>query len=223
MRDDDGNSALVHAAARSTAEVVRRLLDAGAKINMRNDEGRTALMHAAEAGELENVRALVAAGADYNLKDDEGKTALDFAREGEYEEVTALLVAHGAWRAANRRRGGTEEEEKALSSRSPGPEGREITPRRVAEEARTKGWQITRPLCFPLRLCGESSAQYSLKASRFLRFFFAASSCSVRKSLSELARAAGVTTLTSSPSSRPIRPPIGEVVEIVGGRSLSSE
>lgn len=58
-------------------EVVRLLLNAGAKIDERNDSGETALIVAAKSGEPEIVRMLIKAGANVNARDEDGRSALD--------------------------------------------------------------------------------------------------------------------------------------------------
>jgi len=58
-------------------EVVKFLVDAGARIDDRDARGRTALMIAAEGGRAEIVALLLARGADPSLRDQAGKRAAD--------------------------------------------------------------------------------------------------------------------------------------------------
>ena len=95
-KDEDGNTALMFAAAHDSTAALKALLDAGAKVDARNEDGRTALSLAAADGNLESVRLLVVAGADLNRRDKEGRTALTHARESDHAEVMQLLVARGA-------------------------------------------------------------------------------------------------------------------------------
>ena len=75
----------LHEAARhGHAELVRLLLERGARVNARSGTGRTALHLAAEEGHADVVRVLVDSGADVSIRDGRGKTAADRARrEGE--------------------------------------------------------------------------------------------------------------------------------------------
>ena len=58
----------------------RLLLDHGADIETRNNEGTTPLMEAAEFGDTAKIRLLLARGAKLNVKDNKGRKALDYAR-----------------------------------------------------------------------------------------------------------------------------------------------
>lgn len=77
---------------RASADLVRRLLKAGARVDGRSQGGQTALMAAAAAPDAELVRVLLAAGADRSAEDDAGRTALDYATdEGDAGTVAILL------------------------------------------------------------------------------------------------------------------------------------
>lgn len=81
-------TALMVAAGKGHAEVVKLLLSAGANLNHQAKSscgfssftsGYTALMMAADEGYAEIVKLLLSAGADVNVANGEGETALDVA------------------------------------------------------------------------------------------------------------------------------------------------
>ena len=75
----------------------RRLIDAGASLDLRSECDETALMNAARLGQLGAVRALIAAGADVNATRPDGATALFCATlAGQAEAVRALMDEGGA-------------------------------------------------------------------------------------------------------------------------------
>ena len=91
-------TALIAAAHLGHAEVVRRLIAAGAPLDHVNNLGWTALIEAVVLGDggpdhQAVARALVAAGADRDLGDRQGATPLDLARARGYAEMTAILEA----------------------------------------------------------------------------------------------------------------------------------
>ncbi len=71
-------------------EVVKYLLDAGARIDDRDSRGRTALMIAAEGGRAEIAALLLARGADPSLKDQAGKRAADLTSLSSLRERLAV-------------------------------------------------------------------------------------------------------------------------------------
>ena len=92
-----GDTALIHAADKGHAEVVRALLDVdGIDVNYSNNAGSTALSLAADKGHVEVVRALLAAGATVNHASDHGYTALSLAADKGHVEVVRALLAAGA-------------------------------------------------------------------------------------------------------------------------------
>ncbi len=94
----DGITALAAAAMKGNAELVKTLLDKGAKPNVAATggavEGTTPLMVAATGGHAEVVKLLLAKGADVNAKDVHGLCAVDYA--GTHRAVLELLWKHGA-------------------------------------------------------------------------------------------------------------------------------
>lgn len=90
-------TALIAAAHLGHAEVVRRLIAAGAPLDHVNNLGWTAVMEAVVLGDggpahVETVRALVEAGADISIPDGDGRTPLDHARARGYDPIAALLT-----------------------------------------------------------------------------------------------------------------------------------
>jgi hypothetical protein len=83
--------------ADGSVEVVRRLIEAGARVNTQDAGGQTALMYAAKYRRLAIARLLVASGAKTSLRDDEGRTAMVWLGEPpqhapeEYQQLRALL------------------------------------------------------------------------------------------------------------------------------------
>ena len=77
-----------------SVEIVRALLDKGAKVNQPT-RYKTALMHAAGEGYTEVVDLLLARGAQVNTQTDDG-TALMEAVKGGHTEIVKLLLVAGA-------------------------------------------------------------------------------------------------------------------------------
>ena len=120
---EDGHrqTALMWAAARGHADIVRQLLDAGADPRLRTltypqtvvDEqtqragreelnytvlrgGSTALLFAARGGDVASTRALLAAGAEANDAMSDGMSALTLAAHSGHGDVGIALLEHGA-------------------------------------------------------------------------------------------------------------------------------
>lgn len=88
-RDEIDWTALQTAAER-TPEIVRLLVDAGAKVDAHASGDQTALFVASD----EDVALiLLAAGADRTLRDSSGRTLAEIARRREWTRVEALLAA----------------------------------------------------------------------------------------------------------------------------------
>eukprot|EP00889_Picochlorum_renovo_P003567 jgi/Picre1/30597/NNA_005958.t1 len=93
---NDGMTALMYASQNGHVDVVRSLLDRGARVNAITQGsqgiGLTALMLAAREGDAETVKALLDGGANVHEEDEGEWTALTYAaREGNAETVKALL------------------------------------------------------------------------------------------------------------------------------------
>jgi ankyrin repeat protein len=90
-RDDDPRDRPLRWAARQGhADVAKRLVAAGAMVNLDSGYG-TALHNAAEWGKADVVRMLLKLGTDRTLKTGDGKTALELAAAGKHNAVVALL------------------------------------------------------------------------------------------------------------------------------------
>ncbi|KAH6847019.1 putative ankyrin repeat-containing protein [Chaetomium sp. MPI-CAGE-AT-0009] len=96
LRDNGESTALMLAAARGHAEVVKLLLSLGAAVESRDRSGQTPLSHASMSGHLEIVEVLLDAGADVELKDDSGWTPLLWASGKGHASVVRLLLRSGA-------------------------------------------------------------------------------------------------------------------------------
>jgi len=79
------------AAVRGDAEVARRLLDAGAEINVPSEHGYTALHEAVAQGHRETVFLLVQRGASLGLMNDDGQTPLALAQILQNSDIERLL------------------------------------------------------------------------------------------------------------------------------------
>jgi ankyrin repeat protein len=101
IRDNEGRSALMHAAMEGHAEIVSDLMYAMERddVNspsLRDSHGKTALMYAAERGHAGVVRAMLTnffklSPAYLDLTDKDGKTASQLAEEKGHKDVVSLL------------------------------------------------------------------------------------------------------------------------------------
>ena len=80
------------ASALGHVDIVRALLEQGARVDAPDAHGRTALMLAADNGEVEVVRLLAEKGANLNATNDRGQTALAIASEKRNEPPIAALM-----------------------------------------------------------------------------------------------------------------------------------
>jgi ankyrin repeat protein len=94
QRHETGATALMNAAAFSSDECVRILLDAGAEVNGSGANGATALMWS--TGDTAKVRLLLERGAAVNAKTKDGTTALLTAARRGNTDAVRLLIAQGA-------------------------------------------------------------------------------------------------------------------------------
>ena len=97
VRDESGQTVLMHAAMHRYGPFFDRLLDQGADVEARDHRDVTALMDAADSGCAEAVAALVACGADLERREKQGRTALVYAcaqRQGRsYRAIDASVAA----------------------------------------------------------------------------------------------------------------------------------
>ncbi len=84
------------AASKGYLGVVKRLLEAGAKVDYGGERGHTPLMTASYEGHLEIVAVLLDAGADVNARHVKGHTPLSNAAFQGQSEVVRLLIKRGA-------------------------------------------------------------------------------------------------------------------------------
>ncbi len=92
----DGATALHWAAYWGDAEIVDRLIRAGAKVEVANDLGVTPLLLASTNEDSAVAKRLLAAGADPNAAGRSGQTPLMAAARAGRAEIAAALVARGA-------------------------------------------------------------------------------------------------------------------------------
>ena len=95
MRNWYGYTPLHEAAYSDSPEVIAKLLDLGAYVNLRGRDNDTPLMIAASKGAENNVRILLDAGADTDMRSIRGFTALQYAT-GENIGIMQLLLSAGA-------------------------------------------------------------------------------------------------------------------------------
>jgi serine/threonine protein kinase len=87
---------LMFAAKDGYTDIVRDLLQAGARLDAKDNDGDTALMYAAIDDRVDVVRALLMAGADANAQNNKGDTPLMAAALRDRTEVVKALLAGGA-------------------------------------------------------------------------------------------------------------------------------
>lgn len=105
--DASGRTALILAASRGDAAVLRAVLAAGASVNASDHSGTTAIAAAAAAGSLTCVELLLSAGADPQLPDSAGLTPLHHAACSPIPEVVIALLNAGVDAARRDRAGRT--------------------------------------------------------------------------------------------------------------------
>lgn len=95
-----GQSLLIVAAALGRPQIVKLLIDRGARVDQIDHVGCNALHHAAWRGDLESMQILLAAGISPNVIDNNKNTALLQAVSsplvGDRMPMLKLLLAHGA-------------------------------------------------------------------------------------------------------------------------------
>jgi uncharacterized protein len=92
----DGTTALHWAVYNDDAELVDRLVAAGADVNARNDYGATPLSQAAVVGNVRVIRRLISARADVEAANADGQTALMVLARSSNVEAAKLLLKRGA-------------------------------------------------------------------------------------------------------------------------------
>ena len=90
---------LIYATNEQLPEIVNRLLNAGANVNVKECSEviyTTPLMAASKTGQLSLVRIFLEKGADINVMDADGNDAIYFAVCYHHAEIVKLLIEHGA-------------------------------------------------------------------------------------------------------------------------------
>ena len=103
VRDDDGYTSIMIAAAGNLHKVLRMLVDHTRKTREREQmdlrdgagDGRTALMMAAAHGHEEACQELLDAGCNFRLKCDRGKTAAEYAARAGHDALAARIDRGG--------------------------------------------------------------------------------------------------------------------------------
>jgi ankyrin repeat protein len=91
-----GQTALMWAVAQKHPAVARRLIEAGADVQVRSKGGLSPLLFAVRAGDIEASRLLLSAGANVNDKAADGSSALVLAIVNAHYELAATLADRGA-------------------------------------------------------------------------------------------------------------------------------
>jgi len=93
--DYNGNTPLHSATLHGRVQVVKYLLEKGAKVNVQNLAGMTPLHFAAREGFLEVATILLSHNADVNIRNSQGWTALKWALEMDHADIADLLRKQG--------------------------------------------------------------------------------------------------------------------------------
>ncbi len=91
--DNDGFTPLFYTLHKSTPDMMKILVNAGADINaLHKEDGRTALIQAVREKRPSMVTALLECGANTKIADSHGKTALDYAKEDPESRIPDILT-----------------------------------------------------------------------------------------------------------------------------------
>jgi ankyrin repeat protein len=97
VEPSQGRTPLLDAVAAANVTIMKRLIDAGADVDMRDMRGDTPLILATRQDDAETCRILLEADADPNSRDwCRGQTALSLASEKGHEDMVCLLLSHDA-------------------------------------------------------------------------------------------------------------------------------
>jgi len=94
--DPDGSTPLLWATYEVDHELVRVLLEKGARARVSNQFGASPLEQAVKVADVDLVRMLLAAGADPESPNPDGQTALMLAASVGSLPIAKMLIAHGA-------------------------------------------------------------------------------------------------------------------------------
>jgi len=96
-RDNEGKTALMHAAERGHVKKAKLLIESGANLDEKdNDNKKTALFYAVENNKVEIVKLLIESGANLEARIIYEKTALMLAVYNNYLDIVCLLIKAGA-------------------------------------------------------------------------------------------------------------------------------
>ena len=95
-QNNDGYTALMKASLNGFIEVVRLLLEKGARVDLQDKQGRSALLHASSNGHIHVVQMLLENGAQVDLRDDNGRSALLHASSKGHLLAVEMLLKKGA-------------------------------------------------------------------------------------------------------------------------------
>ena len=94
--EPDGTTPLHWAIHNNDADLVAKLIAAGANVSTTNDYGATPMSEAAVAANVDVLKALLAAGANVESANADGQTALMVVARGGNVAAAELLIARGA-------------------------------------------------------------------------------------------------------------------------------
>ena len=94
--DSVGRTPLHLSCGAGEARVSRRLLEAGAEIDVQDRRGVTPLGRAVEAGHQDTLLLLLERGAELDIPDEKGETSVHRAVRSRQEDILSLLVRRGA-------------------------------------------------------------------------------------------------------------------------------
>lgn len=95
IKDEDGNTLLMHAVARKNQSLIAMLLAEGASPNAMNKEGFAPIHLASSNGDDTAIHSLMMSGANPNLKDRDGNTALMYASKMGNANSVKLMMSLG--------------------------------------------------------------------------------------------------------------------------------
>jgi ankyrin repeat protein len=94
--DKLGNTALHYLCTAGMADLVEKVIAAGADVSLANNSGQTPLHLAAANGILPTIRLILDKGAKINAQDIEDKTPLIYAMENDQADAAEYLLVSGA-------------------------------------------------------------------------------------------------------------------------------
>uniref|UniRef100_A0A1I8J786 ANK_REP_REGION domain-containing protein n=1 Tax=Macrostomum lignano TaxID=282301 RepID=A0A1I8J786_9PLAT len=91
LPDSEGATALMLAADSGHHELIEKLVELGASVQVQDCHGRTALTRACEAGHVRAAKSLIDNGADASHQDDRGLTCVQWAEQHGHTELLRIL------------------------------------------------------------------------------------------------------------------------------------